>query len=475
MNAWLVVVMVVIPILLILADIYFLVYFQHPEDKWSNWVPKVLVVAGLFMSEVVVLFLPLDVANRGPPSGGIPMGTLWLIMYIAVPVWALVVIPGWFWWYDAEEADSYGNAKRLRRTLWHEFFLLFVFSVVYAIGYIFFGVAEVRTQKLDGDLVEAEGYNRQYCAGCRSQQSFMDIRVSPILFLVTAITLLGYLLMCVFGSIGLVTVPWDLALGYKHRPKRITADQWAKGREEIGKRADNLVQIGNAIVERRRMGKVGRREREQVNRWRQACYVLEEDYARLKDAHELKGLQILLGYIQAPLSFFAFVLSVFWVLHILLYIIIPTPPTKFLNGFFQTLNNAWGLLGVIAYAIFSFYLLLCVIKGNIKFGMRFFFFIPVYPMKIGDTLMNSMLFNTALIMVGALTVTQFCTVAFDEFTRQTAVNQLFVMSIGNLRVIKYWFKYAPFSFIGLPILVFIYMLYRPKDVESTSVVNRRGV
>ena len=36
------------------------------------------------------------------------------------------------------------------------------------------------------------------------------------------------------------------------------------------------------------------------------------------------------------------------------------------------------------YAIYVFYLLFCVIKGNMKFGLRFFC-LPIHPMRIGKT------------------------------------------------------------------------------------------
>jgi predicted nucleotide-binding protein len=31
-------------ILILIASIYFLVYFQHPDDKWVAWLPKLVVV-----------------------------------------------------------------------------------------------------------------------------------------------------------------------------------------------------------------------------------------------------------------------------------------------------------------------------------------------------------------------------------------------------------------------------------------------
>ena len=86
------------------------------------------------------------------------------------------------------------------------------------------------------------------------------------------------------------------------------------------------------------------------------------------------------------------VLSVAWLLHIILYLFIAPPPTIFLNAFFIELDKVFSLFGTLMYGLFSFYLLACVLKGCMKVGLRFFW-IPIHPMKIGATLMNSFLFN----------------------------------------------------------------------------------
>lgn len=74
-------------------------------------------------------------------------------------------------------------------------------------------------------------------------------------------------------------------------------------------------------------------------------------------------------------------LSILWVLHVIIYEVLVPPPTGFLNVMFIGLDNAFGLFGTVAYAIFAFYLLLAVIKGNFKFGMRIPFLFEIHPMK----------------------------------------------------------------------------------------------
>lgn len=44
-DAWLIVVVVIISLAIIAANVYILVYFSHPEDKNVAWFPKIVVVS----------------------------------------------------------------------------------------------------------------------------------------------------------------------------------------------------------------------------------------------------------------------------------------------------------------------------------------------------------------------------------------------------------------------------------------------
>ena len=90
-------------VLIVISSIYFLVYFQHPEDKWVAWFPKLVVVLGLSLACSNVLLLPLDVANsRG--DGGLPMALLNVIFYVSSVGMVLVVIPFTVFYYEGSDA-----------------------------------------------------------------------------------------------------------------------------------------------------------------------------------------------------------------------------------------------------------------------------------------------------------------------------------------------------------------------------------
>ena len=43
-DAWLIVVAVIVALCALVGNVYLVIYFQHPEDKWVAWFPKIVVV-----------------------------------------------------------------------------------------------------------------------------------------------------------------------------------------------------------------------------------------------------------------------------------------------------------------------------------------------------------------------------------------------------------------------------------------------
>ena len=66
MEAYLIVLIVVMAVVLLGVNIYLLALYIHPDDKgWGSALyTKILVVLGLTLCEAQALMVPLDVANR---------------------------------------------------------------------------------------------------------------------------------------------------------------------------------------------------------------------------------------------------------------------------------------------------------------------------------------------------------------------------------------------------------------------------
>jgi len=72
----------------------------------------------------------------------------------------------------------------------------------------------------------------------------------------------------------------------------------------------------------------------------------------------------------------------------------------------ETAIPGFSLFGVVMCGIYSFYLVLCAIKGTFRVGLRIPWLMKIYPMELGNTMMNAFLFNTWLVLVCAIPVVQ---------------------------------------------------------------------
>lgn len=285
------------------------------------------------------------------------------------------------------------------------------------------------------------------------------------------VVFLGWILFIIFGGVGMVAFPFDCINSFATRPVRITLDQYSKQKQEIGQRATQLIEIGKAIQEKQKRGKKSRKDRENYNRFRQAVFLLEADYDRMQTCYKQQGGKVILYYLLLILGIIGVFLTILWLLHIILFVFTqPYPFHPFLNDMVRALDGVFGLFGTVCYGLFAFYLLLCVIKGNFKFGMRIFILFPIHPMRVGGTLMNAFLFNTLLILVCAVSITQFCTTAFSDYTSLTAINSMFSMSVRNLRGIKYVFVGYVYAFFIMVFLTAIYLGIKPRERPATDKI-----
>lgn len=55
--------------MLLVGGIYFLIYYQHPDDRNSSFFPKLIVLGSFMLAGTTILGLPLDVANAGEYPG----------------------------------------------------------------------------------------------------------------------------------------------------------------------------------------------------------------------------------------------------------------------------------------------------------------------------------------------------------------------------------------------------------------------
>ena len=119
----------------------------------------------------------------------------------------------------------------------------------------------------------------------------------------------------------------------------------------------------------------------------------------------------------------------------------------------------------IAFTLIAVYILVTVVKGNIKFGMRFLLVMPIHPMKVGRTFMNSILFNLFLILLATPAVLHFIIELFEAYMRLTTGVFIFATLVENMKFFKWFYesKFFFYVYLAFAALTLIYLLFKPNN------------
>ncbi|KAJ1507192.1 hypothetical protein HMI54_015788 [Coelomomyces lativittatus] len=483
-------------ILVLIGSVYFLVYFQHPDDKWAAWFPKLLVILGISLSCYNIFLLPLDVANQNglfTATGGLPMQLLNFIFFLSTIIMAGVLVPFVMFYYegvdddddDGESTTVSTSAQILYAVKW-TLPTLIIFGIIGYVLWAYAGTVKISVDVLTSPLLSGDNYTANYCGAlnaCNETSTVNTIHVSPLISTVAYATLVGWFLFAVFCGVGLVALPFDLLMEFKNRPKPIKADVYQQRKKIIGEQATLLLQAANDMQEEQKaLGKVARKKfnrkarsfRQKENEFKRDVLLLEAQYQLLEESHKSANGKALYYILMAFIGFIGIFLSLAWILHICIYMVPPIVGqmalTTFLNDFLITVSNV-PFVGVAIYAILTFWLMLCTIKGTTKLGMRLIFF-TIHPMKIGETMMSSIIFNVGLILICSLAVTQFSTMALSRYARFTSSQTLFMATIHNLAELHYVYDILIFVILGFVGLTGIYSVYKP--YRGRQLKDRRG-
>lgn len=175
------------------------------------------------------------------------------------------------------------------------------------------------------------------------------------------------------------------------------------------------------------------------------------------------------GIVKLFLGCCAFVFSVCILIQIVFYKLIRKdniPHNEFLNDLFVFFEFTLArFISSIAFTALAVYILITVVKGNFKFGMRFMLVVPFHPMKVGRTFMNSILVNLFLIMLATPAVLHFIIELFEAYMRLTTGAFIFATLVENMKFFK-WFYQSKFFFyvyLAFALLTLIYLLFKPNS------------
>eukprot|EP01012_Entosiphon_sulcatum_P018729 TRINITY_DN2351_c0_g1_i1.p1 TRINITY_DN2351_c0_g1~~TRINITY_DN2351_c0_g1_i1.p1 ORF type:complete len:476 (+),score=132.44 TRINITY_DN2351_c0_g1_i1:313-1740(+) len=468
MNPWLIIVCVVMVFLVLLTVGYLMVQFQSPDDRNQAYLPKAVVVVSMSLACFIVLLLPFDVANRADPlllqdvGGGLNLALLWNILLWVTVAFVLVVIPFCIFYYEAWEAEDNRIANQIKAGVMYTLGAVIIFVGLFLILWFTVGRTSIPYTSHAAPLADevANGGPMEACASCSTEDSTLELQVTPVIYAIALLCVLGWVVLILFGGIGLASLPIDLVLAYHHRPRPLSLTEYAEVKVQLGKESEDLGARGLKLQEEQRKSgaKLGKKLKAQIATFKADVDALEKRMNDAETSYKLGGFSPFISLAKLLLGVAAVIISLFWVLHIILWNM--TKITPFLNNFFNGMDSAWGFLGTISYAAFTFYLLWAVFAGVIQVGMRSSW-LEIHPMKVGNTLMNSFLFNAVLILISAVTVTQFASWSFRPYAAHTAVDSLFSTYISNLLGFRIVFQYFQYAFLGFALLAFVLLLVCP--------------
>ena len=318
----------------------------------------------------------------------------------------------------------------------------------------------VITQTTDGFLDSASV--GQFTATQGTEETSLELTVSVIIYMIAFLSFIGWFLFGIFGGVGLSALPIDLVLSWQNRPILRPAKDLAETKVKLKHKATDLIKETKDLqdmeadqkAQKGILSKVkpGGQLRKRKNKLISDILLLDRDFKLYEMETQLEKSNPVVYLGKTILGVVCSLVSLVLWLHVMLYVVLVfggVPINPFLNSLLIWIEESLGgFFATFVFAGFAMYMLLCVIKGNFKMGLRLFvFFLPIHPMKVNGTWMNSFLFNVLLILLTAVSCVQFCSTAFSMYTRLTTVELMFGMQIKYLRFFKYFYQYNVFIYL----------------------------
>ena len=481
-DIFMLIMIIILAVVLLIISLYLLVYYCHPDDGGfgSGLLCKIFAVLGLSVCWAQVLLLPLDVSNTRGSGGGLRMDVIWQIIYIVIACFVFVIIPLLTSFYECD--PDWSCCEKITNGFCFFFTEIVVVVLLFGIGYALLNKAEIPIAAMNCPLsstMETSDYKDSLtvieCTG--EEDPKLEISVSFPIFAIGLLSFISYFLFVVYGGIGIFALPLDMIYSFCTRPVKISGNKLEAMKKEVVETAVDLKDLAAQI---QKMEKEGvhkktlfssdkRHYNTLLKQLKVGVAVLDEEYQIINIQNVLDGKSILGYYCNMIFGVIFMLISVIWVLHILLYVIIKPggkPVTQGINILLVYLTE--HNVSFIAIGIFAFLcicLLLATIKGNFKFGVRILILGSIHPMKKNETYMNSILFNIMLFMITSVSVNQFCVKAFNEYAAMTDLDLIFSTQIKYLTFFVYFYKYNIFEYIlcGVMIISFVYLVLRPSD------------
>ena len=458
-------------IILLIVNVYTFANYASPDDSNEFWFPKFIIVLSLQVSLMCVLLLPIDVANnagspycdgfqtQGTFCGHIDIFLMWEVLFMCGALLLILFIPFSAFYYLADDGTLLGEDKRSKilPAVFNTSVTVIIASAI-VLGLYFTSsttAVPVASYETTFDAISPTTYQysspwitpyqiiRQSLAVAEAEAAIttsvlysISYTVSFPIYVIAIIGWLGWWLFSFFAGVGLAALPFDMIYDFIKRVRPLSVDMIAEKERDIQTRTAELLDTTLAIrrarieFEKTNPSNFQKRrqmidDRVQVNRIAQFVFLLEQDTSDLREAKAFNADagNPLTPFIKLAAGMLSTCVSIMWIIQIGLYML-PNPPiTPLLNKYFTLFDSWFPIFGVLSFALFALYLMMCTIKGTFRMGLSMFC-IKIYPMKLNGTYTDAFLFNVSMIIICTIPVVQFCLYAFSSYAINSDIYQV---------------------------------------------------
>eukprot|EP00656_Telonema_subtile_P040987 TRINITY_DN4608_c0_g1_i3.p1 TRINITY_DN4608_c0_g1~~TRINITY_DN4608_c0_g1_i3.p1 ORF type:complete len:571 (+),score=127.21 TRINITY_DN4608_c0_g1_i3:143-1855(+) len=486
-NAFLIVTAVVVTAIVVFLSWYFVRLFKNPTEaegnsaKWSH----ILVIFSLTLTGTSVLLPAMDQANG---DGDIPMEDLWFAVFCTQAIISLAVIPWAIFYYENFNEIHYDAKTRevtvkktccdcsaARTATCYAFVAVAVVLIMLFMLWTYAGEMQIPVDSYSGKLKDypATGVMETIidtCLSttlsttstptvyeCNAEETDLNLQVTLAVYVIAFFSFFGWFILVIFGGIGFFGLPFGLIHSWRTRIQGLSPRRRETLREEYGRYAQDVHHISRLMLNKFENNnyEFDKAEQERFRKFKKAYTSLATNFNNYKmmvqvsEQNENEACAHCMGLIAGIIGT---IISIVWLAHIGLYVLPDPPVTGMLNtGLIFLDENVWGLFGTTLYAIFSFYLVLCVIQGNVDFGLNLLC-CKLHPLVLGETLMSSFLFNAMILGITSFSVVQFVSQAFQGYAgSDSSATVLFHVSARNMQFFKYFFRNNVFVYVLLAV------------------------
>ena len=495
-DIFMLVIVCVLSVIIILVNIYLLAYYCTTDDndfKGAIFL-KITAVLGMFIGLGQVCLLPLDVSNQRGSGGEFPMDLIWQITYLVIIIFVFVIIPLEISIYECD--PDWTCKQKITNSFCFSFCVILVAGLLLIITFFVFNKVHIPVTSIKCKVDFGDGFKSSkeiltaveeteiYKPCTTLEDTNIEFTVDFKIYAIALLSFISYILFMVFGGIGIFSFPLDLIYSFCTRPVKIKPAKLEEMKKEIVLTAADLKDLAMQLKKLEELGhhkknifsKDRRHYNDLLKQLKVGVSVLDDQF-QVVNFQELANQTSALGYLmQLIAGIFCMLLSVFWILQMVFYIIVKIdgkPLFTFLNiPLVKLADINLSFLSIIIFVVMSFYLLLCTVKGNFKFGLRIMILGQIHPMKKDKTYMNSILFNVLLVMLTSVSVIQFSIRAFGEYTSMTDADIIFNGQIKYLTFYRFFFNYNVFEygFLLFALISFIYLICRPNDTNTVKKI-----